>query len=101
MMMPCNFSNVQVLATLTQESSKLFLKLCSVQPQGDSKFLSGIRIAHLALKHRQNRNHRMRIVLFIGSPMENVESGEVKPVAYTEIFLGGTKNFFGPFEGKN
>ena len=27
-------------------------------------------MAHLALKHRQNKHQRMRIVLFIGSPVE-------------------------------
>ena len=28
------------------------------------------QVAHLALKHRQNKHQRMRIVLFIGSPVE-------------------------------
>jgi hypothetical protein len=27
------------------------------------------QVAHLALKHRQNKHQRMRIVLFIGSPI--------------------------------
>jgi len=30
---------------------------------------SGIQVAHLALKHRQNKHQRMRIVLFVGSPV--------------------------------
>ncbi|EPB78859.1 ribosomal protein L9 domain protein [Ancylostoma ceylanicum] len=41
-------------------------------------FMSAIKIAHLALKHRQNRNHKMRIVMFIGSPIDNLDSAEVR-----------------------
>ena len=32
--------------------------------------MTGIKIAHLALKHRQGKNHKMRIVVFVGSPLE-------------------------------
>jgi hypothetical protein len=31
---------------------------------------SGVQIAQLALKHRQNKNQRQRIVLFAGSPID-------------------------------
>jgi len=36
-------------------------------------------VAHLALKHRQNKHQRMRIVLFIGSPVE-AETSELVSV---------------------
>lgn len=36
---------------------------------GESNFLSGIRTAALALKNRQNRNQRQRIVAMVGSPV--------------------------------
>jgi len=32
--------------------------------------VSGIRVAHLALKHRLGKNHKMRIVAFVGSPID-------------------------------
>uniref|UniRef100_A0A914X4F5 26S proteasome non-ATPase regulatory subunit 4 n=1 Tax=Plectus sambesii TaxID=2011161 RepID=A0A914X4F5_9BILA len=62
---------------MTQENNKLFMKLHQVQPKGSAKFISGIRVAHLALKHRQNRNHKMRIVMFVGSPMNDVDQAEL------------------------
>ena len=34
------------------------------------KFIPGIKIAHLALKHRQGKNHKTRIVAFVGSPIK-------------------------------
>jgi len=71
-------SNTQVLATLTSDPGKILTKLHQVQPGGNINFISGIRIAHLALKHRQGKNHRMRIVAFIGSPIEDEEKDLVK-----------------------
>ncbi|GMT01220.1 hypothetical protein PENTCL1PPCAC_23394, partial [Pristionchus entomophagus] len=69
--------DVRVLSTMTQENSKLFMKLHSIEPKGQCQFLTAIKVAHLALKHRQNRNHRMRIVLFVGSPMSGVDQSEL------------------------
>jgi len=40
--------------------------------------MTGIRIAHLTLKHRQGKNHKMRIVVFVGSPIEADEKDLVK-----------------------
>lgn len=68
---------VRVLSTMTQENSKLFMKLHSIEPKGQCQFLTAIKVAHLALKHRQNRNHRMRIVYFVGSPMAGVDQNEL------------------------
>ena len=34
--------------------------------------------SQLALKHRQNKNHKTRIVVFVGSPLEAEESTLVK-----------------------
>ncbi|KAL5290222.1 Pros54 family protein [Megaselia abdita] len=49
-----------------------------VQPNGNINLLTGIRIAHLALKHRQGKNHKMRIVVFVGSPIEAESQDLVK-----------------------
>lgn len=62
-------ANVRVLATLTADVGRILSKLHQVQPNGVINFPTGIRIAHLALKHRQGKNHKMRIIAFIGSPV--------------------------------
>lgn len=74
-----------------------------VQPKGNINFITGVRIAHvsivkpigcflvvfhvflctfifrqLVLKHRQGKNHKMRIVVFVGSPIETEEGDLVK-----------------------
>nr|CAG4651943.1 EOG090X08NC [Triops cancriformis] len=63
-------SNTEVLSTLTTDAGRILTKLHQVQPAGHINLLSGIRVAHLALKHRQGKNHRTRIVVFVGSPVE-------------------------------
>ncbi|CAG0913355.1 unnamed protein product [Notodromas monacha] len=60
----------EVLTTLTTDVGKVMAKLQQVQPKGEVNFLTGVRIAHLALRHRQGRNHRMRIIVFVGSPLK-------------------------------
>merc|ERR1711872_389914 len=57
---------------------KILAKLHQVAPTGDIRFISGIKIAHLALKHRQGKNHKTRIVAFVGSPIEADEKEMVK-----------------------
>ncbi|CAG9093347.1 proteasome regulatory particle base subunit rpn10 [Plutella xylostella] len=71
-------ANVEVLATLTSDVGRILSKLHRVQPNGDINLLTGIRIAHLALKHRQGKNHKMRIVVFVGSPVHSDEKELVK-----------------------
>lgn len=71
-------ANVEVLATLTSDVGRVLSKLHRVQPNGNINLLTGIRIAHLALKHRQGKNHKMRIVVFVGSPVESDEKELVK-----------------------
>jgi 26S proteasome regulatory subunit N10 len=53
-------------------------KLHLVQPNGNVNLVTGIRIAQLVLKHRQGKNHKMRIVIFIGSPVVSDEAELVK-----------------------
>ncbi|ODM96963.1 26S proteasome non-ATPase regulatory subunit 4 [Orchesella cincta] len=71
----------EVLTTLTTDVNKLMSKLLAVQPQGEVKLMSGLRVAHLALKHRQGKNHKMRIVLFVGSPVDAVDAAELTRLA--------------------
>ncbi|XP_017782599.1 PREDICTED: 26S proteasome non-ATPase regulatory subunit 4 [Nicrophorus vespilloides] len=71
-------ANVEVLATLTSDVGRILSKLHQVTPDGDINLHTGIRIAHLALKHRQGKNHKMRIVAFVGSPVAAEEKELVK-----------------------
>ncbi|XP_023025352.1 regulatory particle non-ATPase 10 isoform X1 [Leptinotarsa decemlineata] len=71
-------AKVEVLATLTSDVGRILSKLHQIQPDGEINLHTGIRIAHLALKHRQGKNHKMRIVVFVGSPVENEEKELVK-----------------------
>jgi len=67
----------EVLSTLTTDPSKIMSKVLACVPQGEVKLMSGLRVAHLALKHRQGKNHRMRIIIFIGSPVVNLDEDEL------------------------
>uniref|UniRef100_W5MKT0 Phosphatidylinositol-4-phosphate 5-kinase, type I, alpha, b n=1 Tax=Lepisosteus oculatus TaxID=7918 RepID=W5MKT0_LEPOC len=67
-----------VLTTLTPDTGRILSKLHAVQPRGKISFCTGIRVAHLALKHRQGKNHKMRIIAFVGSPVEDNEKDLVK-----------------------
>ncbi|XP_068207217.1 26S proteasome non-ATPase regulatory subunit 4-like isoform X1 [Palaemon carinicauda] len=71
-------ANTEVLATLTTDVGKILTSLHKVMPNGTINLLTGIRIAHLALKHRQSKNHKMRIVAFVGSPVEAEEKDIVR-----------------------
>ncbi|WFD18226.1 proteasome regulatory particle base subunit rpn10 [Malassezia caprae] len=63
----------EVLATLTQDIGKVFAALHSSKLSGAAHLLTGINVAQLALKHRQNKNQRQRVVAFVGSPVDDTE----------------------------
>ncbi|XP_068945364.1 putative PIP5K1A and PSMD4-like protein [Petaurus breviceps papuanus] len=71
-------NDCEVLTTLTPDTGRILSKLHTVQPKGKITFCIGIRVAHLALKHRQGKNHKMRIIAFVGSPVEDNEKDLVK-----------------------
>ncbi|XP_034845894.1 26S proteasome non-ATPase regulatory subunit 4 isoform X4 [Mirounga angustirostris] len=71
-------NDCEVLTTLTPDTGRILSKLHTVQPKGKITFCTGIRVAHLALKHRQGKNHKMRIIAFVGSPVEDNEKDLVK-----------------------
>lgn len=68
-----SLADTQVHVTLTTDQNKIFKALQPLEPKGTINFVTAIRIAHLALKHRQNKNQKMRIVAFIGSPVTTTE----------------------------
>lgn len=71
-------NTTEVLATLTSDVTRVMSKLHLVNPAGNINLLTGLRIAHLVLKHRQGKNHKMRIVVFVGSPVNHDEADLVK-----------------------
>ncbi|KAM3556879.1 hypothetical protein MY1884_004829 [Beauveria asiatica] len=62
----------EVLVTLTTEQGKVLEGLHRTKKKigGSSHLKTGIQVATLALKHRQNRSQRQRIIVFICSPIE-------------------------------
>jgi len=65
--------------TLTSDTNKLLTGFAGLTYNGISNnFEISLRTAHLALKHRQSKNHRQRIVVLICSPLEESESSLIK-----------------------
>jgi 26S proteasome regulatory subunit N10 len=63
----------RVLVTPTNDLGKVLNSVHGITIQGEINLVTGIQVAHLALKHRQNKHQRMRIVVFIGSPISDDE----------------------------
>ena len=68
----------KVLATPTGDLGRILSTMQEIKPEGNVSLVQGVQIAQLALKHRQNKNQRQRIVAFIGSPLEEEEKALVK-----------------------
>ncbi|GHJ88295.1 hypothetical protein NliqN6_4697 [Naganishia liquefaciens] len=59
----------QVLATLTQDFGKVLSSMKKCHIGGSAGLMTSLNVAQLALKHRENKNQRQRIVLFLASPI--------------------------------
>ncbi|TIA90412.1 hypothetical protein E3P99_01563 [Wallemia hederae] len=59
----------EVLVTSTADDAKIIASMHDVKISGEIDFMHGLQVAQLALKHRQNKVQRQRIVAFIGSPV--------------------------------
>ncbi|KAK0751723.1 hypothetical protein B0T18DRAFT_304369, partial [Schizothecium vesticola] len=70
----------EVLVTLTTDQGKILdgLHRTKKNIRGSAHLATGIQVAGLALKHRQNKSQRARIIVFVCSPIEEVESDLVK-----------------------
>ncbi|KAK9836058.1 hypothetical protein WJX84_001290 [Apatococcus fuscideae] len=68
----------KVLVTPTPSLGKILNAMHDVDVDGQANFDSSVQIAQLALKHRQNKNQRQRIVLFMGSPINETKDKLVK-----------------------
>ncbi|KAM0705913.1 hypothetical protein Q7P35_007273 [Cladosporium inversicolor] len=67
-------SGPEVLTTLTTNPGKILDGLHRTKIGGESHLYTGIMIASLALKHRQNKSQRQRIIVFTCSPLSDSSS---------------------------
>lgn len=68
----------QVLVTLTNDQGKIMNALHGIRMEGAYDVISSVQVAQLVLKHRQNKNQKPRIVMFIGSPVKDEQPQLVK-----------------------
>merc|ERR1712228_658951 len=71
-------SNNHLVATLTTDQSKFMSVMSRVEADGDCKLTAAVRVAQLSLKHRMNKNHKQRIVVFVCSPVIDDEKEIIK-----------------------
>jgi len=60
---------IEVMITPTADLGRLVTELNRVKIGGTSDLLRAIQTAQLALKHRQNKKQKQRIIAFVGSPV--------------------------------
>ncbi|CAH7678664.1 hypothetical protein PPACK8108_LOCUS13116 [Phakopsora pachyrhizi] len=58
-----------VLVTPTTDEGKIHVSLQSIKPHGTPDLISGLSVAGLALKHRQEKNQRQRAIVLLSSPL--------------------------------
>ncbi|KAF5462958.1 hypothetical protein F2P56_018919 [Juglans regia] len=58
---------VRVLVTPTSDLGKILACMHGLEIGGEMNLASGIQVAQLALKHRQNKKQQQRIIVFCGS----------------------------------
>jgi len=72
-------SRINVLISPGREAGQLLSSLAKdVRVGGRSNFLAALKTAQLALKNRQNKNQRQRVIMFVASPIESSSDELVK-----------------------
>ena len=69
---------VEVRVAMTSDVGKVLSQTHGAKVGGEINLSAGLQVAGLALKHRQNKNQRQRIVVFVGSPVREDEKDLVK-----------------------
>ncbi|KAJ1294259.1 hypothetical protein BS78_01G132600 [Paspalum vaginatum] len=62
---------VRVLVTPTDDLGRILASTHGLEVGGEADLAASIQVAQLALKHRQNKRQRQRIVAFVGSPVRH------------------------------
>ena len=65
--------SVRVLSTLTTDIGRILSGLHDTKIQGQIQFITGIQVAVLALKNRQNKVQKQRVIVFVASPIQESE----------------------------
>lgn len=65
----------RVLVTPTPDLGKVLNAMQGLRIEGEVNLATAAQIAQLALKHRENKNQRQRIVIFVGSPVREDKVG--------------------------
>lgn len=60
----------KVMVTPTPDLGKVLTAMSDVNIEGAVDLCKSAQIAQLALKHRQNKNQRQRVVMFVGSTIQ-------------------------------
>jgi 26S proteasome regulatory subunit N10 len=68
---------VDVRVALTADVGKVLSLSHGTRLHGEINLSAGIQVAQLALKHRLNKNQRQRIIVFVGSPIQEEEAALV------------------------
>lgn len=71
-------SQPEVLTTLTTNPGKILDGLHRTKVRGESRLYTALMVAGLALKHRQNKSQRQRVIVFVCSPVEEDKGVLVK-----------------------
>ena len=68
----------EVLVTHTKDVGQILqgIHVAGKKIGGEIDIPTAINIAQLALKHRENKNLRQRIIVFVGSPLEGQAADE-------------------------
>ena len=66
--------------------------LHSAQISEECDLHTGLQVAQLALKHRQNKTQRQRIIAFVGSPLFEGDAGEEKAKTLAKLAKRMKKN---------
>lgn len=67
-----------LLVTLTDDIGKILAAVHKIKISGSVHVNTAIQIAQLVLKHRENKNQRQRIIMFVGSPVQEDQETLVK-----------------------
>jgi 26S proteasome regulatory subunit N10 len=67
----------EIFLTQTNDVGRLLSTITKMPIHGYVDLPRAIKIAQLSLKHRQNKNQKQRIIVFVGSPIEGLEDKDM------------------------